>query len=131
MNVYKTKKYFRPLLQNKQKGVIMFLTIVVLAVLLSIGLAITTILMGEIRIIRSIGKSVVAFYAADTGIEKVLLGQVNPQPVPLGPYINYGSFSAEYKVDVEYAGSDCTANTFCLFSYGTFQGVTRAIEVKR
>ena len=48
-------------IKNSQKGVILFLAIVIMAILLSIGLGISTILMSQIAITRSIGNSVIAY----------------------------------------------------------------------
>lgn len=58
--------------QNKQKGVSLIITFFIMIVILAVVLAISILLYGEIKIIRNIGSSVVAFYAADSGIEKVL-----------------------------------------------------------
>ncbi len=125
---------------DKQRGVIIFLAVITTAILLSIGLAITTILIGEIRIIRGIGNSVVAFYAADTGIEKALLDRENPSDVgsPSSPLLLDNG--AEYWVKAlspgdsypSPGGKECDPNNdnACFYSFGTFRGVTRAIEVE-
>jgi hypothetical protein len=55
-----------------EKGVSLYLTILILVILLAISLGISTILSGQLKMIGGIGKSVVAFYAADTGIEEIL-----------------------------------------------------------
>src|SRR3989344_5733321 len=88
-----------------QKGVILFLA--------------------EIRMVRDIGNSVIAFYAADTGIEKALLNRGNPIPV-FGTLGN----AANYTVEVFGSGSDCLGDNYCLRSVGSFQGVSRAIEAE-
>jgi len=56
----------------KEKGVAIYLAVIVMFVLLGIGLGLTTLLVGQIRTIARIGDSVTAFYAADTGIEREL-----------------------------------------------------------
>jgi len=58
--------------QNLQKGVSLVIAFFVMTIILAIILAITTLLYSEIKMIRNIGNSVVAFYVADSGIEKVL-----------------------------------------------------------
>jgi hypothetical protein len=55
-----------------QKGISLFLTIIILAILLAISLGVSTILFGQIKTIGEIGKSITAFYAADTGTERML-----------------------------------------------------------
>jgi len=57
---------------NAQKGVSVYLAIIIMFILLGIGLALSTILVGQIIIMREMGHSVVALYAADTGIERTL-----------------------------------------------------------
>ena len=55
-----------------QKGVSLFLTIIILAIILAIVFGLGAILIGQIKTIREMGNSIIAFYAADTGIEKIL-----------------------------------------------------------
>jgi len=61
-----------PVANNKQKGISLIITFFIMIIILSVVISISTILYSEIRIIRNIGNSVVAFYAADGGVEKVL-----------------------------------------------------------
>ena len=57
---------------KNQKGVSIFLALVVMTVFLAISLGLSVLLLGETRIIRGMGYSVIAFYAADTGVEEML-----------------------------------------------------------
>lgn len=57
---------------NKQSGVSLIITFFVMIIILGVVLAVSTLLYSELKVIRNIGNSVVAFYAADSGIEKVL-----------------------------------------------------------
>jgi len=57
---------------NNQAGVSLIITFFAMIIIVSIILSITTLLYQEIKMIRNIGNSVIAFYAADSGIEKVL-----------------------------------------------------------
>jgi len=59
---------------KSQRGVSLYLTVLILAIVLSISLGMSRVLVGQIKMIGSIGNSVVAFYAADTGTERVLYG---------------------------------------------------------
>ncbi len=61
--------------QNKQKnqrGVSLIITFFILTIILAVVLSVSILLYSQVKIIRNIGNSVVAFYAADSGIEKVL-----------------------------------------------------------
>jgi len=63
--------YHNNILKN-QKGVALIVTFFILTIVLAIVLNVSVLLYNEIKIIRNVGNSVVAFYSADSGIEKVL-----------------------------------------------------------
>lgn len=119
-----------------KRGVSLYLSIMIMGILLAIALGVSTILFGQIRMIKGMGDSVMAFYAADTGIERALYDGAFPQA-------NYsGSLdSSSYKVSVYQPSGgeaegipedpDCTASYFCIKSVGKFNEVRRAIEVER
>ncbi len=58
--------------RHNQRGVSLYIAFMVLTVLLSLALGISTILIGQIRVLRGVGHSVLAFAAAETGVERVL-----------------------------------------------------------
>ncbi len=60
------------ILKKSQKGITLFLVIVILAVVLAVAMGLGTLLVGQLKMIRGMGDSVKALYAADTGIEKIL-----------------------------------------------------------
>lgn len=60
------------MINNNQKGVSVYLTIVIMAVLLSVILGLSSIIIGGAKIAGVLGNSVKAFHAADTGMEKAL-----------------------------------------------------------
>lgn len=70
------------MVNNSQKGVSLIITFFITIIILFVVLAISAILYSEIKIIRNIGNSVVAFYAADSGVEKVLY--YDRQELPAG-----------------------------------------------
>jgi hypothetical protein len=123
-----------PIIMN-QKGVSLYLAIVIMIILLAIVLSVATILVGQLKIIREMENSVIAFYAADTGIEEVLKIIINDgqEPDPRYPP-GTGQTSvgdASYYVQVFSSGeADCTATLYCLKSVGTYKGTRRAIEVE-
>ena len=106
-----------------ERGVSLYLALLIMAILLSIGLGMSAILFGQIKIIRGIGDSVVAFYAADTGIEEVLYRGTDVS----GVLENGASYSAQ----VLLPGSECTASNYCIKSKGIFKESRRAIEITR
>lgn len=62
----------KPKIQNPDKGVSIYLTLMIMFILLAVGLGISTILVSQMKMIKGMGDSVIAFYAADTGIERIL-----------------------------------------------------------
>jgi len=55
--------------EKLKKGVSLYLSVIVLAVLLGICLGLISILVAQLRTLRGMEESVTALYAADTGIE--------------------------------------------------------------
>jgi hypothetical protein len=55
-----------------ERGVSLYLSILILSILLAIALGLTAILVQQTRTIKEMGDSVTAFFAADTGVEIVL-----------------------------------------------------------
>ena len=55
-----------------QRGVSLFLTIIMLSIILTIVFGLSAILISQIRTIQKMGYSVVSFYVADTETEKAL-----------------------------------------------------------
>ncbi len=120
-------------LRNKtmQRGIALYLALIVMFILLGIGLGISTILIGQIKIIRGVGNSVVAFYAADTGVERVLYairkeGYCSPPPLlPVQPFIDVAlGNGATYTVTITACNGATTID-----SKGTYQETRRAIEI--
>jgi len=68
-------------LKNKEKGVSLIITFFILTIILAVVLSISMLLYGQIKIIRNIGNSVIAFYAADSGVEKFLYYDRKQLPV--------------------------------------------------
>lgn len=58
--------------KNKERGVSLIITFFILTIILAVVLSISVLLYGQVKIIRNIGNSIVAFYAADSGVEKAL-----------------------------------------------------------
>ena len=111
--------------KHSQKGISLMFAIFILTFTLGIALGTATILVRQIKIMREIGYSAVAFFAADSGIEKVLY-EDRASPVADG----YSSTvtldnGAEYTVGVTKSGGDTTIK-----SEGIYQNTKRAIEIQ-
>ena len=100
-----------------------------MVILLAIVLGMSTILLGQFKIIKDMENSVIAYYAAETGIEFVLDNRLN-----LAGFINtcpeaspclVGEGEAEYYVDIDF---DCGAPNVCIKSVGTYKNAVRALQ---
>jgi len=60
------------LISKSEKGVSLIITFFIMLIILSVEFSISAILYSEIKIIRNMGNSVQAFFAAESGVEKVL-----------------------------------------------------------
>lgn len=133
-----------------QKGSALFLSIVLLSVILAIALGLGAIVAIQARTLRGIGDSVIAFYAADAGIEQVLKIVVSEKET-LSEEYNGKLSNASYKVQVKCCKSgtgkclwdsdnncpsglepdpNCQALRYCIDSVGAYQNTKRAIEVE-
>ena len=123
------------MLKNNKKGVSLVIAIVILSVLLAAALGLGTIILFQARVIKEAGDSVVAFCAADSGVEDALYRiYVQNENLPF----NVSSCFPEntricYQINA-YSGSDthCPPNThiFCLNSIGSFLSIRRAIQTR-
>jgi len=68
--------------KDNQKGVSLIIILFIMIIILSVVLSISILLYSEIKVVRNIGSSIAGFYAADSGIEKVLY--YDRQVVPSG-----------------------------------------------
>ena len=105
-------------LQTTKQGVSIYLALVIMFILLAIGLGVSLIIVSQMKMIRGMGNSVVAFYAADTGIEHALY--------------NYRIQGGDGQVSGSVGGADYqvtspTAGTYQ--SKGSFAKVKRAIKI--
>ncbi len=120
-------------MSNTKKGVSIYLAVMIMAIMLAIVLGLNTILVGQIKTIRNMGYSVVAFYAAETGIEQALYdsGCDSSACVKNGQLDLGGGNFAQYNVVGIDSGGDCIGDNYCLQSVGTFEQTKRAIQVSR
>jgi len=113
---------------KSQSGTSLYLVIIITTIFLAIVLGLSTIFLSQLVTLREMGYSVIAFYAADAGIEKVLMNRVFPSsictessPCSLG--------GAKYYLDIRDNAADSSCPNYCIKSIGTYQGVSRAIEI--
>lgn len=122
------------------KAVSLYLSLMVLSILLAIFLGLSSLLFGQIKMFGAVGESVIAFYAADTGIERNLFavkGSYTNIPVFAGGAVftvvttcnPAYTYCTNYCPDCSF-DSSCSAPRFCMTSNGQFYETKRAIFVK-
>ncbi len=128
---------------DSQKGISLYLALIILSLNLSIVLGLTVILIDEIEMNKSIGHAVMSFYAADSGIEKVMIDRNSPatssDPVNVPSYTDYFDLNNSGTEDSEDSFYDvyvipreagvCEADNYCVKSVGAYKGTKRAIKV--
>jgi len=111
-----------------QKGVSLYLAMMIMGILLAIALGISTIFIGQTKMLKEMGNSVIAFYAADAGIEKSLTQRNDP--TPLNGYSETLDNEAGYNLNVlDSTDPDCDADNYCIKSIGSYKETKRAIEI--
>ena len=127
---------------KNERGIALYLAIVLMTLLLGIALGAASIFVGGSRLLRGVGHSVVALYAADAGVEKVLYDDnqgIDIVTVCAGPGGCIGTLSngATYKAVatgpglVMPDGAICNGVAYCVESAGTFQNSSRKIQIER
>lgn len=139
-------------LNKKDQGISLYLSLVVMAILLTIVLGISVILIKQMRIISNMDKSVVALSAADAGVERVLREVNNPSAGGLlSSYLGNLGNGSDYNINITACdGSNpggvacnlslctppaitldpnCPSSHYCIRSLGNYRGSKRAIEV--
>ena len=131
---------------KSERGVALYLALAILTLLLSIALGISTIIFGQLETLKTIGHSVVAFYAADTGIEREL-DEKNyaTQPPNCSDCFSYlgfvdldgdgGGVSGSCPGGLQDADDACYEVTIermgpvVLRSLGSYKNITRALQI--
>lgn len=107
--------------RNRQSGVIVIFTAIILGILISISLGLEAIFTPKIKLAAEVKNSVGALFAAESGLEWCLYNnQAVPSPTPAPPTMSNGS---TYIL----TPADCSGRS--LKSTGTYKGVTRAFQV--
>ncbi len=110
----------------------LYLTIMVMALILAIALGTAALLVAQIKIARDMGNSVLAFYAAGTGIERSLfaLSQGKSEFLWEETLSNGASYTVNFQIKGE-DGCPATVLNYCLKSIGVYNNIRRGIRIAR
>lgn len=110
-----------------QKGSIIVFTVLILAVMLTITLALTRIFIPRIRSITEATDSVSAIFAADSAMEWCLYSNRGKAPPLSQPTMSNG---ATYQIYNNNIPSSCPSGEVLNYrTVSTFRGVSRSVEV--
>ena len=136
---------------SNQKGISLLFTVLITSFVLAIGLGLSALLIQEMKLMGEIGYSVIAFYAADSGIEAAiydLYQSESPTPVHsdesdsvnlddagydtlakcCDPVFEKCSLECPIELGFE-IDENCNTTNYCLKSAGSYKKVKRAIEI--
>jgi len=119
--------------KDSQKGVALYMALVILSVLTAVILSLVGINLSQMKVILTVGYSVNAFFAADTGAERALRDRNNPEDFYSG-YLDLNNNGVEdqnedafYEVTVTPSGDNCNAQWYCIGSVGNYRDIKRAV----
>lgn len=113
-----------------RRGVSLYLALMLMTILLGIALGISSIFLGQIKILKELGYSVIAFYAADAGIEEALMNRESPSTICLEASPCLLANGASYYIGIRPAGAGCSASNYCIKSIGQYKETKRAVEIQ-
>ena len=116
------------LMINSNRGTTLYLALIILAILTAIVFSVSSIILGQIKTMRGMGNSIIALYAADTGIEKKLYGMY--QEGDFGDLYGNLDNNAAYQVIFLNPGEgNCPSDAYyCIKSIGTFRQTKRGLQ---
>jgi len=107
-------------MQDNQKGISVYIAIIVLGIISGIVFGLVILFLGQIKTLRNIGDSTKAFYSADSGVEHSLFNVRKED--------ESGLVSGSLDSECQYLLFSCGEN--CFVSRGTFnQKIQRAIKI--
>jgi len=115
---------------QKSKGVALYIALMVMGILLALALGISAILLSQTKVIKEMGNSVIAFYAANTGIERTLY-EIS-QGAQIGDeFTETLENGSQYSAKIIALNGDCPAPNYCIKSTGIYKETRRAIRISR
>ena len=115
------------MINNKQKGVSVYIAVIMLSILLAISLGLSSIIVGGAKLSENLSFSVKALHAADTGIEKTLYNIFKNGDCTT-PITGTCGTDCSYEVVITYTGGNCSETGTSIKSLGTYKTTKRKVE---
>jgi Tfp pilus assembly protein PilX len=118
---------------TSQSGQMLLYAILMMAVMLAISLALTSLFVSKLRAAQSARDTVIAFYAADSASETCLYqARIGPtDPVTMD---NGATFTIIDAADDSDITADCSvlgSGSFTFQAIGAYRGTSRALEISQ
>jgi hypothetical protein len=109
---------------KSNKGASLLLTFLIITALLSIAIGVSRLSLGEIKLGRNIPNSLVAYYAAESGIERALYEDRHGGGVDFSDCLDSPTDSVCYEVQFSGISPNRTVK-----SNGSYKNIRRTIEI--
>ncbi len=122
---------------NNQKGASIYVALDILAIMMAIVVGISTVIVVQLSNLKEAGDSVVAFYAADAGIERTLWETKNNGAGPGDSFSDQFETIASYTTTIVATSTppdtSCVASYYCIRSIGKYESsdTRRGIQISR
>lgn len=109
---------------NKQKGVSLLLGLLIITAISAIAFGLSRLALGQLKLSRDISKSVIAFFAADSGVERALYEErIEGEARNVTGCIDV---QGEICYNIQVSGSSPNKT---ISSNGSYDDILRAIEI--
>lgn len=111
-------------MKKQNKGVSLLITLLIMSAFLAIALGISKLTLGEIKLVRDIPSSLIAYYAAEAGLERAIYEERQG-----GGASNSSDCSIELDNGSSYGIEIIRGSTTTIKSIGCYKDIIRAIEI--
>lgn len=118
----------KPAREKNSRGIALYLVVAMLAVLFSVAFGMSAVSISQMKNLQRSGDSIVAFCAAESGIERSLLESEDSSYSSSAEFDNDASYTV-VGVDPGSGGCPGVAN-YCLKATGTYNHTQRVIMIQ-
>ena len=117
---------------NNQKGTTLYFAIIIMSILLAAVFSLGTVVLIQLRTIKGMGDSIIAYYAADSGIETALYNGKSSLPDDIAATSTWSGGFASFEILISASSSpECSGEWYCISSIGKYLEIERRIKVIR
>lgn len=117
---------------DSQKGASLYFAIIIMSILLAAVFSLGTVILLQLKAIKGMGDSVVAYYAADSGAETALYNGKSSPPADIPETSSWsGGFAVLETQTLSTSSPDCDGRWYCVSSIGKYQSTERRIKITR